>query len=244
MDWRDEGILLNVRRHGETSAIIDVFTALHGRHAGIVRGGVSRKIAPILQPGAQLDVSWRARLEDHLGTYTVEPLRSRAAAALADRLSLAGLNAVTALLGFALPEREANPQLYKISEQLLDLLGQNEVWPLAYLRFEIALLEATGMGLDLRACAVTGTNENLCYISPRTGRAVSEQAAGPWVSKLLPLPPILKGEGPGSDAEIAQALQTTGYFLNEKLAPNIGNRKLPGARGRYVDMFERGIIRP
>lgn len=244
MEWRDQGILLSMRRHGETSAIIDVFTAQHGRHAGIVRGGTSRKIAPILQPGAQLDVSWRARLEDHLGAYTVEPLRSRAAVALGDRLSLAGLNAVTALLGFALPEREANARLYKQSEQLLDLLGQHDVWPLAYLRFEIALLEATGMGLDLSACAVTGTNENLCYISPRTGRAVSEQAAGEWVSKLLPLPDILKGEGQGSDAEIAQALQTTGYFLGEKLAPNLGNRPLPEARARYVDVFTRQITRP
>ncbi|MGB7316547.1 MAG: DNA repair protein RecO [Planktotalea sp.] len=241
MEWRDQGILLSVRRHGETSAIIDVFTQSHGRHAGIVRGGTSRKIAPILQPGAQLDVSWRARLEDHLGSYAVEPMRSRAAAALGDRLSLAGLNAVTALLSFALPEREANAALYLKSEQLLDLLGQHDVWPLAYLRFEIALLEATGMGLDLSACAVTGTNENLCYISPRTGRAVSEQAAGEWVSKLLPLPPILKGEGMGSDGEIAAALQTTGFFLSEKLAPNLGNRQLPEARGRYVDLFERQI---
>ena len=241
MEWRDQGILLSVRRHGETSAIIDVFTVEHGRHSGIVRGGTSRKIAPILQPGAQLDVSWRARLENHLGSYTVEPLRSRAAAALGDRLSLAGLNAVTALLAFALPEREANPKLYKQSEQLLDLLGQHDVWPLAYLRFEIALLEATGMGLDLRACAVTGTNENLIYISPRTGRAVSEQVAGPWVNKLLALPPILKGEGTGSDAEIEQALRTTGFFLSEKLAPTLGNRPLPEARGRYVDLFSRQI---
>ena len=244
MEWRDQGILLSVRRHGETSVIIDVFTIEHGRHSGIVRGGTSRKIAPILQPGAQIDVSWRARLEDHLGSYTVEPLRSRAAAALGDRLSLAGLNAVTGLLGFALPEREANLSLYKQSEQLLDLLAQHEVWRLAYLRFEIALLEATGMGLDLRACAVTGTNENLCYISPRTGRAVSEQAAGPWVSKLLPLPPILKGEGYGGDDEILQALQTTGYFLSEKLAPNLGNRALPEARARFVDLFRRQITGP
>ena len=111
MEWRDHGILLNVRRHGETSAIVEVFTESHGRHAGVVRGGTSRKIAPILQPGAQLDVTWRARLEDHIGSYTVEPIRSRAGA-MSDRLALAGLNAVTTLLAFCLPEREAHQNLY------------------------------------------------------------------------------------------------------------------------------------
>ena len=124
MEWRDQGILLNVRRHGETSVIIDVFTQEHGRHAGVVRGGTSRKIAPVLQPGAQLDLLWRARLEDHLGAFTTEPLRSRAADALSDRLALAGLNAVTALMLFCLPEREAQPALYEKTEWLLDLLEQ------------------------------------------------------------------------------------------------------------------------
>ena len=123
MDWRDHGILLGQRRHGETSAIIEVFTRDHGRHAGIVRGGTSRKIAPILQPGAQLDVTWRARLEDHMGSFTVEPMRSRAAAAMSGRLALAGLNSVCALLRFCLPEREAHHALYQRSEQLLDLDG-------------------------------------------------------------------------------------------------------------------------
>src|SRR5210317_1509942 len=122
MEWRGQGILLSVRRHGETSAIIEVFTPERGRHAGVVRGGTSRKIAPILQPGAQLDVIWRARLEDHIGCFQVEPVRSRAAAALGDRMALAGLNAVTALLSFCLPEREAHPTLYAETEQLLDLL--------------------------------------------------------------------------------------------------------------------------
>ena len=173
MDWRDQGILLSVRRHGETSAIIDTFTASHGRHAGVVRGGTSRRIAPILQPGAQLDLSWRARLEEHLGSFTVEPLRSRAAAAMSGRLALAGLNAVVSLLSFCLPEREPHPRLYKQSEQLLDLLGQDEIWPLAYLRWELALLDALGFGLDLSACAVTGASDDLVYVSPRSGRAVS-----------------------------------------------------------------------
>ncbi len=156
MDWRDHGILLTSRRHGESAVIIDVFTESHGRHAGIVHGGASRKKSPVLQPGAQLDLLWRARLEDHLGSYQAEPLRSRAAAALSGRLALAGLNTVTGLLSFCLPEREAYPDLYKRSEQLLDLLEEEEIWPLAYLRWEMALLEAMGFGLDLSACAVSG----------------------------------------------------------------------------------------
>lgn len=130
MDWRDQGALLSVRKHGETSVIIDVFTAEHGRHAGVVRGGVSRKIAPTLQPGAQLDVTWRARLEEHIGSYTVEPLRSRALV-LSDRTALAGLNAITALLAYALPEREPHPVLYDRTQSMLDLLGINEAWPTA-----------------------------------------------------------------------------------------------------------------
>ena len=145
MERRDQGILLSSRTHGETSAIIEVFTPDHGRHAGVVRGGTSRKMAPVLQPGAQLDLAWRARLEDHLGTFQPELLRSRAAASMSDRLSLAGLNAVTALLLFALPEREAHPKLYSRTEALLDLLGQSDVWPLAYLQWELALLDELGL---------------------------------------------------------------------------------------------------
>src|SRR6056297_4195955 len=134
MEWRDQGILLSTRTHGESSAIIEVFTPAHGRHAGVVRGGASRRMTPVLQPGAQLDLTWRARLEDHIGAFRVEPLRSRAAGLLGDRLALAGLNAVTALLLFVLPEREAHRALYNRSEVLLDLLGHGDVWPLAYLQ--------------------------------------------------------------------------------------------------------------
>ena len=237
MDWRDHGILLTVRRHGESAAIIDVFTEAHGRHAGIVRGGASRKIAPVLQPGAQLDLSWRARLEDHIGAYQVEPVRSRAAAAMSGRPSLAGLNAVTALLGFCLPEREAHQPLYRRTEQLLDLLGQDEIWPLAYMKWELALLEELGFGLNLGTCAVTGTTEDLVFVSPRTGRAVSAAGAGNWSDRLLPLPPCLRGEGNAPDAEVALALGTTGYFLEHHLAPQFGNKPLPAARARFVEVF-------
>ncbi|MGR3713268.1 MAG: DNA repair protein RecO [Shimia sp.] len=243
MDWRDQGFVLSTRKHGETSVILEAFTPDRGRHAGIVRGGISRKVTPILQPGGQVDLNWRARLEDHIGTFTVEPVRSRSVV-LSDRMALAGLNAVTALLAFCLPEREPHPDLYLKSEQLLDLLGQNEVWPLAYMRWEMALLDEMGFGLDLAACAVRGSNEELAFVSPRTGRAVSRQGAGAWADRLLPLPPVMLGQGTGSDAEVAEALKTTGYFLSEKLAPELGRRLLPDARGRFVDLFTARVTRP
>lgn len=245
MEWRDQGILLGVRRHGEGSVILEVFTETHGRHAGLVRGGASRRMAPVLQPGAQVDLEWRARLEDHLGTFRVEPVRSRAWT-MGERLALAGLNAVCALLLFALPEREAHPVLYRHSLILLDLLDQPEIWPLAYLRWELALLEEMGFGLDLRACAVMGKEANdLSYISPKTGRAVSRAGAGDWADRLLPLPPCLLGQGPASDAEIVQGLDVTGHFLRHHLAPHLGNRPLPDARARFVERFtRRAVSRP
>ncbi len=238
-EWRDQGILLSTRRHGETSAIIEVFTPSLGRHMGVVRGGTSRKIAPILQPGAQLDLTWRARLEDHIGAFTVEPVRSRAAIAMSDRLTLAGLNAVTALLSFCLPEREAHEGLYRRTEALLDLLGQHEIWPLAYLQWEVRLLEEMGYALDLKTCAVTGATEGLVYVSPKSGRAVSREGAGEWVDRMLPLPDILRGVGEGPDAEIALAFQTTGYFLSAHLAHDLGGKPLPEARARFVEAFSR-----
>ena len=240
MEWRDRGTLLSVRRHGETSAIVEVFTAEHGRHAGVVRGGTSRKLAPILQPGALLDVTWRARLDAHIGTFTVELLRSRAADLMADRLTLAGLGAVTALLSFSLPEREPHPGLHSGTEALFDMIGVNPAWPLAYLRWELALLDALGFGLDLSACAVTGATEGLAYVSPKSGRAVSAGAAGAWADRLLPLPAALLGEGQGAMPEIAQGLTTTGYFLAARLAPALGERPVPEARQRFVDLVARG----
>lgn len=241
MEWRDQGILLGVRRHGENAAILDVFTPERGRHLGVMRGATSRKIAPILQPGAQLDLRWRARLEDHMGSYTVEPVRSRSAMALGDRLSLAGLNAVAALLMFLLPEREAHVALYHRTEALLDILDEVDVWPLAYLKWEMAVLEELGFGLDLRKCAVTGSREDLAYVSPKTGRAVSRDGAGDWADRLLPLPLCMLGQGGALDSEIADGLKTTGYFLGQKLAPTLGHKPLPEARQRFIDLFLRRL---
>lgn len=239
IEWRDEGAVLSMRRHGETSAIVEILTAGHGRHAGVVRGGAGRRMAPLLQPGTQLAVTWRARLEDHLGSFTVEPLRTRVADIMGDARALAGLNAVTALLSFALPEREAHPALYARSITLLDLLGHADAWPLAYLRWELALLEEMGFGLDLSRCAVTGTRDDLVHVSPKTGRAVSAEGAGAWADRLLPLPPCLLGQGPVRAEEIAEGLRTTGYFLEKWLAPALGDKPLPGARARMVERLAR-----
>ena len=239
IDWRDEGAVLSVRRHGENDAIVEVFTAGHGRHAGLVRGGAGRRLAPVLQPGAQVALVWRARLAEHLGSYTVEPLRSRAAQVMGDRLALAGLNAVTGLLVQVLPEREAHPALYAGTVRLLDLMGQAEVWPLAYLRWEMALLEEMGFGLDLGACALSGATLGLAYVSPRTGRAVAAAAAGVWADRLLPLPGVMIGQGEATGAEIAAALGVTGHFLATRLYAGLGDRPVPAARERLVAEIAR-----
>ena len=239
IEWRDEAALLAVRPFGETSVIIEVFSQSHGLHAGVVRGGTSRKLSGVLQPGAQVMVTWKARLDSHLGSFTVEPLRSRSANAMQDRISLAGLNAVCALLVMVLPEREDHPALYTRTVALLDLLGQGEVWPLAYLRWEQALLEEMGFGLDLTRCAVTGTDTALAFISPKTGRAVSRDGAGDWADRLLPLPPVLRGAGEAGNPEIAQALAVTGYFIEHRLIRSLGDRAVPAARQRLVEAIAR-----
>ncbi len=239
IEWRDDAALLSVRPFGETSVIIEVFSAAHGRHAGVVRGGTSRKVAPFLQPGAQLSVTWKARLDSHLGSFAVEPLRSRAAAAMGNRLALAGLNALCSLLSMVLPEREAHPALYDRTVGLLDLLGQSEIWPLAYLRWEQALLDEMGFGLDLSACAVRGVNEDLICVSPRSGRAVSREAAGEWADRMLPLPPVLAGKGDATHAEIVSALGTTGYFIEHRLISSLGDKPMPAARARLIEAIAR-----
>ncbi len=239
MEWREDGVLLAARRHGETAIIIEVFTRDHGLHAGVVPGGASRKMAPILQPGAGLDLVWRARLDEHIGTFRVEPLQSRAHL-MEDRLSLAALNAVAALLTFALPEREPHPALYDRTIALLEMIGEGPVWPLAYLRWEMALLDDLGFGLDLGTCAATGATEGLLYVSPKSGRAVSGAGAGAWKDRLLPLSPDLVGKGSGEREGVLQGLRVTSHFLARHLAPALGEHPLPAARQRFIDVLSRG----
>jgi DNA repair protein RecO (recombination protein O) len=234
MEWRDQALVLSTRPHGETSVILEVFTPAHGRHAGVVRGGTSRRLTPHLQAGSQLDVTWRARLDDHLGSFAVEPLQSRAGL-MADRRALAGLNAVCALLTVALPEREPHAALYGATQTLLDALLGLPDWPQIYVRWELGLLEELGFALQLGTCAVTGLSHDLGYVSPKTGRAVSRGAAGAWVDKLLPLP---AGMGTGK-TDVPAALAITGHFLQRELAPILNGRALPEARARLMAQLAR-----
>jgi DNA repair protein RecO (recombination protein O) len=236
MEWRDEGVLLSARPHGETSVIAEVFTAGHGRHAGVVRGGASRRAAPFLQPGAQVAATWRARLDDQLGSFTLEPLRARAGV-MADAGRLAALTSACALLRLALPERDPHAALWLATVAFLDALeaGQGP-WAGDYLRWELGLLDDIGFGLDLARCAVTGAAEGLAYVSPRTGRAVSRAGAGDWADRLLPLPASLR-EG---EEDVAEGLAVTAHFLARALARPATLPGLPEARMRLAALAARG----
>ncbi len=241
MDWRDEGILLSARRHGESAAIVEVFTAAHGRHAGVVRGGAGRRMTPVLQPGALLAVEWSARLEEHIGAFRVDPIATRAAVLMADRAALAALGAMTALIAATMPERDSHPELYARSRRLLEALGTAPDWPALYAVWELALLAELGFGLDLATCAATGSREDLVWVSPKSGRAVSRAAGAPWAEKLLSLPGFLRGgwEAPPPAAEIAAALALTGHFLEARVAPGLPRGALPAARDRALAAMAR-----
>lgn len=234
MEWHSEGAILSMRPHGESAAIIEVFTALHGRHAGVVRGGASRRMAAHVQPGTQVAVTWRARLDAHIGGFTLEPVQARASI-MGDAFALAGLNAICALLLIALPEREAMGAFYGQTMALLDnLAAGGGDWPPDYLRWERDLLEALGYGLDLTCCAVTGGREDLAFVSPKSGRAVARDAAGPWAGRLFPLPPALLGQGPATAGEVVQGLAITGHFLQRGLEAVLSGRPMPEARARLL----------
>lgn len=243
MEWQGEGTVIARRPHGETAVIIDVLTVAHGRHAGLVAGGVSQKRAAMLQPGTRLDLRWRARQNDHLGHFSAEPLCLRAGL-LADPLGLAGLNAICALLIFALPERDPHPALVRETETLLDAMEAGDDWGGLYLLWEMRLLDEMGFGLDLSCCAVTGVAEGLAYVSPRSGRAVSRQGAGEWAARLLPLPALLGGAGDNRGRGLAEGLAITGHFLNARIAGELAGRPLPTARDRLVRRLVQVMDRP
>lgn len=242
MEWSDEGIVLSVRRLGESSAVLSVLTLDYGRHSGLVRGGAGRRIRGILQPGNRISARWRARLQDHLGTINCEPRQMLSPAILGDRLRLAAVAAACAVAETALPQREPVAATYRSLTDLFTAVESNPQWPACYVRWEVALLAELGFALDLRCCAVTGATGDLTYVSPRSGRAVSATAGAQWHDRLLRLPLFLIGDAAptGRDA-IADGLALTGHFLLRHVYGEQG-RRLPAARARLPQELGQGRL--
>lgn len=239
MNWSDEGIVLSVRSHGETAAVAELFTRSHGRHLGLVHGGRSRKLRPVLQVGNHVDAAWKARLADQLGHVTLELRRGYAASAMNDGDALSGLTSMCTLTRL-LPERDPHPGLFEIMLFVLSFLDDVSVWPALMVRWEMALLDELGFGLDLSACAATGSQADLIYVSPKSGRAVSAEAGEPYRDRLLRLPPFLaKGrQSPVTADDIRDGFLLTGHFLEVRvLAPR--GELLPEARGRLTAKLGR-----
>lgn len=243
MDWQDQGFILSAARFGEADAILDILTENHGRHLGLMKGGSARTRRADIQTGNLVSVAWRARVSEQLGTYTLEIVRPHAALALDSPAALAGLSAAAAVAAASLPEREPHPNVFAAFGVLLDALtgGRDAAFGAAvYVKWEAGLLQDLGFGLDLARCAVTGAVDDLTHVSPRTGRAVSREAALPYGDRLLRLPPFLLGHQTGapSAAELADAFRLTGHFLAQSvLEPH--RRPVPPARNHYADLVLR-----
>lgn len=239
MDWRDEAIIIGVRRHGESAAIVETMTAEHGRHLGLVRGGRSGKLAALLQPGNSVAATWRARLDEHLGNFTLEATAFRAARLIDSAASLYGLTHLSHLLRL-LPERDPHPALYAAACVVLDHLDAPLLAAPLIIRFELELLAELGFGLDLSACAVTGATQELVFVSPKSGRAVSARAGAPYADKLLALPAFLGGGFSGDDVsagDIRAGFALTGYFLTRHVHEPRG-LALPDERAAFLQAVE------
>ncbi len=239
MEWTDEGIILSVRAHGETAAVVELLTRSHGRHSTLVHGGRSRRLRPALQIGNHVDATWKARLADQLGHATIELRRGYASAAMQEPLALAGLSSIAALSRM-LPERDPHPNLYEITLFVLGFLDDATVWPALYVRWELALLTELGFGLDLATCAATGAKFDLGYVSPKSGRAVSRPAGEPYRDKLLALPSFLTAERPSevtADA-VLMGLELTGHFIERRVF-HPRELPLPDVRLRLPGLMRR-----
>lgn len=241
MNWSDEGLILSVRPHGETAAVVELFTRAHGRHTGLVHGGRSRKNRPVLQTGNHVDASWKGRLPEHLGHMTLELRTGYAGQVMEDPAALTGLTSLAALARL-LPERDPHPNLFEITLFVLGFLDDPSVWPALMVRWELALLAELGFGLDLAECAATGSNDALIYVSPKSGRAVSASAGEPYRDRLLPLPGfLLQGRRPGggvTGADVLNGLKLSRHFLEQRvLVPR--EMKLPEPRARLEQILAR-----
>jgi DNA repair protein RecO (recombination protein O) len=235
MDFTEPAFVLSARSHGEAGAIVELLTETHGRWAAHVAGGASRRMKPFLQPGARVEVQYRSRVSEQLGSAKLEPVGEGPASLFDDPLALSALQAAAAITQAALPEREPHAGAFYALEALLSALEHPSIWPAVYVRWEAGLLDALGFGLDLSRCAATGATDDLAYVSPRTGRAVSREAGEPYKERLLPLPPfLLSAQGGLSCGDIGAGLAITGRFL-ESFVFNPLNRPLPPARMWLVD---------
>ena len=227
--------MLSARAHGEAGAIVDLLTATHGRYAAHVAGGASRKMKPLLQPGAHVGARYKARTSEQLGGATLEPLGEGPSALFDDPLALAGLSAAAAVAAGALPEREPHPGAFDAFAALVGAFGIPAIWPAVFVRFEAGLLEELGFGMDLTRCASTGSMDDLVYVSQRTGRAVSRAAGEPYAERMLALPPFMLAAqnrlGPG---DVGDGLELTGRFLEQWVFGPL-NRPLPPARVWLID---------
>jgi len=237
MEFTDDGIILSARAHGETAAIVEIFTPHHGKWAGLVYGGQGRTQRPVLQPGNGVRAHWKGRLDESLGFFTLELTHARAGELMQDRFSLAGLMAACAVASATLPEREAHGRAYHTMRILLDHLGDIEIWPPLMARWELGLLAELGFGLSLDKCAASGERENLIYVSPKSAAAVSAEAGEPYKDRMLPLPAFLRDASAEASLEDAlDGLRTTGHFIETRIL-HLGNKELPEARKRVVDLL-------
>ncbi|MDP9196593.1 MAG: DNA repair protein RecO [Pseudomonadota bacterium] len=234
MEWTDQGIVLSARPHGESAAVVVLMTREHGRHAGLVHGGQSARRQADLETGTEVRVVWRGRGADSLGTWALEPVRHYAAGFLADSLRLAAVVSACSLVDVGMPEREPHPAVFDGLLALFSAL-EGQAWDAACILWEMALLREMGFGLDLERCALTGQKDDLAWVSPRTGRAVSRSAGEAWQGRLLPLPGFLGGRAELDRADIIQGLELTGYFL-ERHALASRDIPLPPARSRLFEL--------
>jgi DNA repair protein RecO (recombination protein O) len=235
MDFEDDAFVLSARTHGEAGAIVELLTSQHGRYAAHIAGGASRKVRPFLQPGGRVILRYRSRVSEQLGSAVVEPVGEGPSALFDDPLALAGLASAAAVAAGALPEREPHAGAFYAFEALSEALAHPDIWPAVYVRFEAGLLQALGFGLDLSRCAATGGVDDLIYVSPRTGRAVSRAAGEPYAERLLKLPPFLLSAQGGLEAgDIGAGLDLTAHFL-ETFVFAVMNRPLPPARMWLMD---------
>ncbi|MBU6475450.1 MAG: DNA repair protein RecO [Alphaproteobacteria bacterium] len=235
LEWQDEGIILSVRAHGETGGLVSLLTRGHGRAAGYVYGATSSRMRGVLEPGNLVSARWQAKSPEQLGNFTLELEKSAAADVMDDPLRLTALQSACVLADKTLPERENHPGVFEGTKALMASFA-TDIWAATYIYWEIGLLRELGFGLDLSKCAATGAVDNLIYVSPKSGCAVSAAAGEIYKERLLSLPAFLRGQGGFESADILDGLKLTGHFLRHRVFA-LSNSDLPESRLRLEEKF-------